>query len=289
MRRGALLLAIVAIAIGVSACLPPPPPLPAGKPVPQAPAPRQGFDAACAPTLDKMTAWWNSSPYTSAAIYLGGSSVYCRSYMQPQLTADWVGSVRTQGWKLIPIWVGPQAPCTTLTDVSKLPADPAVAYQAGLQEAFDASIRANALGMPNAPIYYDMEYYPPGNPACVQAVQQFAAGWAAALHYWQHTAGFYSSLCAGIVDVASGAYAAWMDSVWIAAWAYNDQYDARYATFVPNLFGFSSCGGTPPRVLPDTLWTNHQRLRQYRGGHNETWGGVMLNVDSNADDGRTFP
>ena len=37
--------------------------------------------------------------------------------------------------------------------------------------------------------------------------------------------------------------------------------------------------------LPDGLWYNHQRLRQYTGGHNETWGTTTLNIDSNALDG----
>ena len=37
--------------------------------------------------------------------------------------------------------------------------------------------------------------------------------------------------------------------------------------------------------LSDGLWTNHQRIRQYAGGHNETWGGVTLNIDSNVSDG----
>jgi hypothetical protein len=29
------------------------------------------------------------------------------------------------------------------------------------------------------------------------------------------------------------------------------------------------------------LWVNHQRLHQYKGDHNETWGGVTINIDSN--------
>jgi len=36
------------------------------------------------------------------------------------------------------------------------------------------------------------------------------------------------------------------------------------------------------------MWASHQRIRQYRGGHDETWGGVKLNVDSNGDDGLHF-
>ena len=34
---------------------------------------------------------------------------------------------------------------------------------------------------------------------------------------------------------------------------------------------------------------NHQRLRQFRGGHDETWGGATINIDTNATDGATYP
>jgi glucose/arabinose dehydrogenase len=34
-----------------------------------------------------------------------------------------------------------------------------------------------------------------------------------------------------------------------------------------------------------TAWANHQRIRQYEGGHNETWGTISLNIDSNVLDG----
>jgi hypothetical protein len=37
--------------------------------------------------------------------------------------------------------------------------------------------------------------------------------------------------------------------------------------------------------LSNTLWANHQRIRQYWGSHNETYGGVTFNIDSNAVDG----
>jgi hypothetical protein len=36
-------------------------------------------------------------------------------------------------------------------------------------------------------------------------------------------------------------------------------------------------------------WVNHQRLKQYKGDHNETWGGVTLNIDSNCANGTVAP
>jgi hypothetical protein len=37
--------------------------------------------------------------------------------------------------------------------------------------------------------------------------------------------------------------------------------------------------------LEDSYWNDHQRLKQYAGGHRETWGGVELVIDSNVLDG----
>ena len=40
----------------------------------------------------------------------------------------------------------------------------------------------------------------------------------------------------------------------------------------------SSLTGWPG--IPSTQWATHQRAKQYRGGHNETYGGVMINIDN---------
>jgi hypothetical protein len=37
--------------------------------------------------------------------------------------------------------------------------------------------------------------------------------------------------------------------------------------------------------LDDMYWSHHQRVYQYSGSHDETWGGVTINVDSNVLDG----
>jgi RimJ/RimL family protein N-acetyltransferase len=55
------------------------------------------------------------------------------------------------------------------------------------------------------------------------------------------------------------------DAVWLARWNGN-----------PSVFGDPS--------LPDTYWSNHQRIHQYAGGHDETWGGTTFNIDNDAED-----
>ena len=79
----------------------------------------RGFDACAAPSLSSMTAWMSKSPYVGVGIYIGGSNRGCS---QPNLTSAWVSNVIAQGWHTVPIWVGPQAPCSALSS-SKLTSD----------------------------------------------------------------------------------------------------------------------------------------------------------------------
>jgi hypothetical protein len=44
---------------------------------------------------------------------------------------------------------------------------------------------------------------------------------------------------------------------------------------------------TTDPAVPSTDWANHQRLHQYRGAHNETYGGVTINIDSDYVDAAT--
>jgi hypothetical protein len=270
-RVGLVAVAVAAAAL-LSACLPPPPP-PPPPPTTAAPAPAavvtRGFDACAAPSSSTMSAWKASSPFTSIGIYIGGSSRGCA---QPNLTASWINTVRAQGWKYLPIWVGPQASCTTLGGTTKISSDSATAFSQGQAQATAAADAASALGFQwLAPIYYDMEGYPRGG-ACSESVKSFADGWVRQLNVRGYLGGMYSSLCSGILDVAaatSDASKKPLNAIWIAAW-----------NNTPNIFGFgSSC------ALSDALWGNHQRVHQYVGGHNETYGGITINIDSNAVDG----
>jgi hypothetical protein len=227
-----------------------------------------GFDACDAPPVTTMAAWKAASPYTAAGIYIGGG---LRACAQSRLNANWVSTVVGQGWKLIPTYVGLQAPCTTYRAVI----NPGIAESQGVVAADDAADKAVALGINGpAPIYFDMEFYDRNVAGCSLGVQQFIAGWVTRLHQRGFTAGLYSSLNAGIVD-QYGAYQKGMpivDALWIAAWAIPPNAD---------LYGFPGLG--------DQYWAAHQRIRQYIGGHDETWGGVTLNIDTNVIDGPLAP
>ena len=114
-------------------------------------------------------------------------------------------------------------------------------------------------------------------------MQWFTNGWVSTLHGLGYTAAFYSSLCSGILDQAATYYNpsySHLDDVWIAAW-----------NGTPNIFGFTACSLSDPlpHTLSDALWPTQQRVHQFNGGHDETWGGLTINIDNDAVNGAVAP
>jgi Domain of unknown function (DUF1906) len=223
-----------------------------------------GFDTCRAPSLPALTAWL-SSPYRALGIYVGGLNRACPD---GNLSAAWVATATAAGWSLAPLYVGRQAPCVSQPGLARI--DAASAGAEGLAAADDAVARAAAFGLVGGtPIYFDMEGYSTTDTACTQVVQAFLSAWTAELHARGYVAGVYGSAASTIRDLAALAAvpgATPPDDVWIANWN-----------------GTAAVFGDP--YVPDSVWTNHQRLHQYQGGHNETYGGVTLNIDSNYLDG----
>jgi len=220
----------------------------------------KGFDACTAPSDATMQAWL-SSPYRAVGIYIGGANRGCG---QPNLTASWVSTQTTAGWKLIPIYVGLQAACTTgRSTLQKI--DPANAAAQGRAAADDAVVDAGPLGIGSGSvIYFDMEAYDATTDAtCRQAVLTFLSNWTSRLHELAYLSGVYSSAGSGIRDLVSvydSAGFARPDHVWFARW------DGIATVSDP--------------VIPSTYWPNHQRLKQYQGDHDESYGGVTINIDN---------
>jgi len=255
-RRPVALLAAVAV-VALAGCLPVPPP----SPPPPGTFTGWGFDACSAPTTGQMQAWL-ASPYRSVGVYIGGGNKSCA---QPALNSAWVSTVANEGWRLAPLYVGLQAPCTFASNVST------ISYvDQGIISADDAIHQATIYGLgPGTPIYFDMEAYDSSNGFCVAVVRQFVTFWVNELHARGYVAGYYSSSASGIRDeaqiVTTPGYSH-PDAIWFANW------DNRGSVY-----------GDP--YFPDSVWVVHQRLHQYAGGHNESYGGVVLNIDSNIDDG----
>lgn len=220
----------------------------------------RGFDTCTAPSQAAMNAWRASSPYRAVGIYISGAS---RSCAQPNLTATWVANQTANGWHLIPIELGYQAPCGTRTP--KMSSNTTTARSQGVSAANSASNAAQALGIgAGSTIYNDMEAYP-SSTSCKAAVLSFLSGWVEQLHARGYLAGMYSSGSSGIRDVCAEynnpGYTR-LDQIWIAWWNGVADTDAG-----------SYCA--------DDLWANHQRLHQYAGNVTETWGGVTMNIDRN--------
>ncbi len=229
-----------------------------------------GFDSCkndgSLPALADMQTWYTNGPYGVWNLYIGGSSrANCGT-----LTRAYVQQLAQQGWLLIPTWVGPQAPCSNVGR-THMSADPAAAYSQGVTEAFLARNVAKNLGLTlsdlsGTVIYYDVEYYQ-GNQACRDAVKAFISGWSGELRATGDQVGVYGAPCGpSLSDYAQVANVP--DMIWIAWWGYPG-YDPS-----ASVWNFSYCG------FNNNLWTNHQRLRQYAGGHDESWDSVTFNIDS---------
>jgi len=206
---------------------------------------------------------WSASPYRAVGIYIGGANMACA---QPNLTAGWVSAQSAAGWRLIPTYVGLQAPhngcgCAAIS--------PSRASVEGAAAASDAVSQAAAVGIgPGNPIYFDIEGYARGG-ANTSAVLAFLAAWTSGLHAAGYKSGVYSSASSGISDLRSqyGTSFTEPDDIWIGEW--NGQRSTASA------------------YVPSGDWSNHRRLHQYDGGHYETHGGATINIDSNFLDGAT--
>jgi hypothetical protein len=233
------------------------------------------FDKCDNASLAEMNTWWYESPYWISNIYIGGIHRACPS---ADLTPEWVRTALDQGWALIPTWVGPQAPCTDYK--YRFSYDLTEAYQQGRAEADAAALAAASLGLTSSGsgstiIYYDLEGYssPDYLPECREASKAFINGWVERMHELGSPAGVYGAACASYVrDWATIPNVP--DDVWIAYWTY-DEYDPG-ATVLDLL------------CVSNSLWDGSQRLRQYAGGHNEEWGNLTLNIDSNITDGQVL-
>jgi Domain of unknown function (DUF1906) len=221
-----------------------------------------GFETCTAPSVAALTAW-AVSPYDAVGIYLGGVNRACKD---GNLSASWVTTTRSLGWNLMPLYVGLQAPCVSQSGLAKISQNLTTAATQGAAAADDAIAEANGFGLPaGSPLYLDVEGYATNDAACSKVVQAFVGGWVDELRPQGYLAGVYGSAASTIRDVA-GLGASIPDAVWIANW-----------NGVQGVFG-------DPHVS-DSLWAEHQRIHQYKGGHNETWGGVTLNVDNDYLDG----
>jgi hypothetical protein len=207
---------------------------------------------------------WLASPYRAIGVYIGGVNRACS---QPNLTTAWVGTQIAAGWHLIPTYVGLQSPTSGCSSCAKL--NPNKASAQGAAAANDAVADAQSVGMgAGSPIYFDMEGYARTSKAS-SATLAFLAAWTSRLHALGYRSGVYGSSASTIADLAGqiGFGYSLPDDIWTANW--NGRTD------------------TADPYVPASAWSRHQRIHQFRGGHNERYGGVTINIDSDYVDGAT--
>jgi hypothetical protein len=216
------------------------------------------FDTCTAQPLSTMQAW-RRSPYRAVGVYIGGMNRGC---LQPELTPDWVSATTRMGWRLLPIYVGRQARCSSRTDHVKIRTG--IAASQGRQDGQDAVARARALGMRGgSALYLDIEHYI-GGPRCRDGVLRYVSGWVRQLHRRGYLAGVYAHQDSGALHLSQSYTAGSLarpDALWIARWDRRDELS-----------------GWP--TVPNSQWARAQRAKQYRGDHVESWGGVAINIDN---------
>ncbi len=188
------------------------------------------------------------------------------------------------GWHLMPITLGPQASCSTRYPRYGWSIDPkinpsstntyAAARTQGALEARRAVSAARALGIvTRSTLFYDLEAFNTRqSTACTWSALWFLASWTRELHRYHYASGVYSSAASGIrmlddARVRPGNRINLPDQIWVADW--------------------NKKANTASSYIRSDGWLPSRRAHQYQGGHNETWGGVRINIDRNYLDLRT--
>jgi hypothetical protein len=227
-------------------------------------ATEEGIDG-CGWSTASAQAFYTNTPYWVFGLYIGGSDAGC------PVSSSFASSVINQGWKVLPLWVGPQSACYG-GGGSKFSNDPATAESQGRSQLGSAYTTLVNWGwdLSNTPIVYDLEAYNTGNSACVAAAKSFIGGWDAQAHIGvPQKAGVYGSTCGSDLT----AYAS--------------------SSVVPDFIDGADWNGNKSTgdlaCVPSNYWVNNQRVKQYTGGHNETWNGYTVNVDNDCMNAPAYP
>ena len=234
-----------------------------------------GFDQCLAPEQAKMNRWLQHSPFFSVGIYISGDSRGCRN--QPNLTPRWIRTQLAKGWRLLPITLGPQASChpdfPRYDDDVKINPRPGSdgqyrrARRQGRAEATKTVAEAQRLGLrKGSTLWYDLEGFDSTQHRCRESALRFLSAWTWRLHSLGYRSGVYSSAGSGIRmldDARVNRPRAFVlpDYIWIARW--------------------DGVANTSTSYIREDGWQPHRRVKQYLGGHDETWGGVTINIDRN--------
>jgi hypothetical protein len=234
-----------------------------------------GFDQCHAPDQRSMNRWLTHSPFLAVGIYVSGNSRACRD--QPNLTPQWISQQLAKGWRLLPITLGPQASCQPR--FPRYDDDPKInpkrgtdgryqwARAQGTAQATQSVADAQALGIvAGSTLWYDLEGFNDTIGDCRESAIAFLSEWTDQLHRLGYVSGVYSSAGSGIemlddARVERPGQFTLPDQIWIARW--------------------DGAANTSTSYIREDGWVPGGRMKQYQGGHDETWGGVRINIDRN--------
>jgi peptidoglycan hydrolase-like protein with peptidoglycan-binding domain len=219
------------------------------------------FDACRAPSQRVMDRWRTTSPFTGVGIYLGGVHRACK---QRHLTRGWVEQQVRSSWKLLPIWVGPQATCTSydhrISGRSGAGWYPGARTQ-GSHEAGRAAAAAHDLGIrAGEVIFYDIEPYNARSIRCRQSSLAFLEEWTNELHRRGYRSGVYSHVAASIAQISrTGAGYSRPDAIWYA-WV-------------------DRVGLMPHKYVANAAFMRTSRVHQYALDRRVEFGGIHMDID----------
>ena len=222
------------------------------------------FDACRAPSQAVMDRWRTASPFTGVGIYLGGIHRACE---QRHLTSGWVRNQTRAGWRLLPIWVGPQASCTGYQH--RIPGAPGptggygAARAEGRHQARRAAAAARSLGLPRGePVFYDIEPFDTDLLQCRASSLAFLEEWTEEVHRRGYRSGVYSHVNAGISLLSrTGRGYTRPDAVWYA-W-------------------IDRAGDLPGEHVADARFMAASRVHQYALDRRVEFGGITMAIDWN--------
>jgi peptidoglycan hydrolase-like protein with peptidoglycan-binding domain len=171
------------------------------------------------------------------------------------------------GWKLLPIWVGPQASCTGYDH--RIVGKPGrngrydAARTRGMREARRAAATARSLGLPRGEvIFYDIEPFDTRSVRCRRSSLAFLDEWTREVHRRGYRSGVYSHVNSGIslLSRAGSGYAR-PDAVWYA-W-------------------IDRVGTMPARYVSDPQFMRTSRVHQYALDTRVEFGGIQMDIDWN--------
>ncbi|WKX71659.1 glycoside hydrolase domain-containing protein [Streptomyces sp. XD-27] len=223
------------------------------------------LDTCHTPSLATLRAW-RSSRYRAVGVYYAGHGRACRE--QPRLTRAWAYGAQSLGWRLLPIYVGSQAPCVR----GKAKRHPKIGdepWEQGRAEGRIAVKRAKRLGLrKRSALYLDIEAYNTARTRCARTTLAFVRGWNREVRSRGYFPGFYSSADSGVRHLEKARRSGVRDLpsvMWFARW-----------TRSPALYG--------EPTLRASGWFAHRRIHQYSGNVSEKHGGKRMRIDRNMVD-----